>query len=415
VNKLIFRTCLACFWGAFLPGVALAQEAIPAQVIDSLSVQENVGLKNQRDVVDVGLTIIGKKNSRKDVVLRETGKLYPSILPAVGYTLITGLAGTIAANVAFYTSDDVNQNVSSVLTEPAYTQFKQVLLPVQANIWTPGNKFNIQTDWSYKKFPQDTYGLGGHSSRYNGYPIDYSHLRFYQTVFKTIKPDFFVGAGYYFDHFFNVTEVDPPAGVETDFEKYGLTQRSTSSGVTLNVLYDLRRNSINPKKGYYVNLVYRENLTALGSDAHWQTILVDLRKYVKLPGRSKNILGFWTYNVITTQGNPPYLAMPFTGCDTYINSGRGYIQGRFRGKNMTYFETEYRFKILNNGLLGGVVFANVQSFSETVSGKFEKFWPACGGGLRFKLNKFSNTNVALDYGIGKEGSRGIFVNLGEVF
>ena len=62
---------------------------------------------------------------------------------------------------------------------------------------------------------------------------------------------------------------------------------------------------------------------------------------------------------------------------------------------MMYFETEYRFGILHNGLVGGVVFANVQSFSEPVSGKFETVWPACGAGFRFKLNKFSNTNVCL--------------------
>ena len=126
-------------------------------------------------------------------------------------------------------------------------------------------------------------------------------------------------------------------------------------------------------------------------------------------------MGFWSYNVFTLHGKPPYLALPFTGSDTYINSGRGYIQGRFRGQHMIYFETEYRFEITNNGFLGGVLFANVQSVSEPNSNKFEVLWPACGGGLRFKLNKFSNTNVAIDYGFGVGGSQGVFVNLGEVF
>jgi hypothetical protein len=31
------------------------------------------------------------------------------------------------------------------------------------------------------------------------------------------------------------------------------------------------------------------------------------------------------------------------------------------------------------------------------------------------VNKFSKTNLALDYGFGLEGSRGFAVNLGEVF
>jgi hypothetical protein len=395
----------------------MAQIPVPIKVLDTTGIRalDRPSVKNEVDLIDLGLKIIHKPNVRKDTVVRRPGKLYLSALPAFGYTLITGFAGTIAANVAFYTSDDEKANVSSVLTEPAYTQFHQVLLPVQANIWTPGNKFNIQTDWGYKKFPQNTYGLGSHTSLADGYRIDYSHIRAYQTIFKTIRPDMFIGVGYYLDHYWNILQVDPPDPTATDFYKYGLTPTSTSSGLTLNFLYDLRRNLINPIQGYFINIIYRNNLKWLGSDAHWQSILLDLRKYIHLPGHSKNILAFWSYSVINLQGSPPYLAMPYTGSDTYINSGRGYVQGRFRGKNMAYFEAEYRFGLFKNGLVGGVVFANAESFAEPTNGKFETIWPACGAGLRFKLNKFSNTNVCLDYGFGLGGSHGIFVNLGEVF
>jgi outer membrane protein assembly factor BamA len=240
-------------------------------------------------------------------------------------------------------------------------------------------------------------------------------LRFYQTMFKTLNKDLFAGIGYYYDYFWDTREVDIPPGTITDFQKYGLTPKSRSSGLTLNLLYDLRRNSINPKSGWYGNVVYRYNMKALGSDGNWSSLMIDLRKYFRFPANSNNIIGFWSYNVLTLHGTPPYLALPFTGSDTYINSGRGYIQGRFRGKDMVYLESEYRFTLTHDGFLGGVVFANVQSFSETNSKRFEMLWPACGAGLRFKLNKFSNTNVAIDYGFGIGGSHGIFVNLGEVF
>ena len=309
MRRIALYLVLTLLWDA-----ALAQEAVPPPVLDPVSKPPSV--KNQVDLIDVGLIVVGKKGTvRKDTVVKKNGKLYVSALPAVGYTLITGLAGTIAANGAFYTSSEETANVSSILTEPAYTEHKQILLPVQANIWTPGNKYNIQTDWSYKKFPQYTYGLGGHHSLADGYPIDYSHLRSYSTLFKTIAPDFFIGAGYYLDHFWNVSEVSYPPGVvkgETDFDKYGFSKKATASGFTLNVLYDLRRNLINPKQGYYINVIYRNNLTFLGSDSHWQSLLIDARKYINLPGRSKNILGFWLYDVFTLQGNPPYLALPST-------------------------------------------------------------------------------------------------------
>jgi len=175
--------------------MVLAQDPVPIKIEDTVAPKvqtQPISVKNQLDLIDIALAILKKKGTvRKDTVVRRNGKLYISALPAFGYTLITGLAGTIAANGAFYTSDEENANVCSILTEPAYTQYKQILLPVQANIWTPGNRYNIQTDWGYKKFPQDTYGLGGHTSLSDGYLIDYSHLRFYQTVFKTIAPDLF--------------------------------------------------------------------------------------------------------------------------------------------------------------------------------------------------------------------------------
>jgi hypothetical protein len=82
---------------------------------------------------------------------------------------------------------------------------------------------------------------------------------------------------------------------------------------------------------------------------------------------------------------------------------------------MLYFESEYRFAIMQNGLLGGVVFANAQSFSNWPTTKFSSVAPAAGLGIRIKVNKQSRTNIAIDYGFGLKNSRGLFVNLGEVF
>ena len=98
--------------------------------------------------------------------------------------------------------------------------------------------------------------------------------------------------------------------------------------------------------------------------------------------------------------------------NTTVDAG---IQGRFRGDNMYYFETEYRYRISRNGLFGGVVFANAEKFSGEISKQFNSIAPGYGVGLRMKLNKFSGANLCVDYGFGENGSRGFFVNLGEVF
>ena len=82
---------------------------------------------------------------------------------------------------------------------------------------------------------------------------------------------------------------------------------------------------------------------------------------------------------------------------------------------LLYLETEYRFSISRNGLLGGVLFANAQSFTGYPENTFNSIDPGAGTGIRIKINKHSNTNVCFDYGLGNYGSRGFFVNLGEVF
>jgi hypothetical protein len=82
---------------------------------------------------------------------------------------------------------------------------------------------------------------------------------------------------------------------------------------------------------------------------------------------------------------------------------------------MLYIEGEYRFGLTKNGLLGGVIFANTESFSEQGNDQFARIYAGYGAGLRIKFNKFSKTNLVFDYAFGTDGSRGLFLNLGEVF
>jgi hypothetical protein len=61
------------------------------------------------------------------------------------------------------------------------------------------------------------------------------------------------------------------------------------------------------------------------------------------------------------------------------------------------------------------LFANAQTLSGAPGTRLQAVQPAYGPGLRIKLNKVSRTNIAVDYGIGREGSKGLFINVGEIF
>ena len=369
----------------------------------------------QKDIVDYFRRWFNFKPSTKAEGIKPGDKLVLTVIPAVGYTLQTRLAGIVSGNVAFFTSKNPNTKLSVITASPTYTQNKQFTVPVQLNIWLPGNQWNLIGDWRFMKYPQSTFGLGSNASISNETPMDYRYIRVYQNVLKRITPFFSAGVGYNLDYHWNIISEPLSNGGISDYEKYGTSAKSVSSGLTLNMMYDSRKNIINPLQGFSAALTLRNNAKWLGSDANWRSLLIDVRKYFRLPGNKKNVLALWSYNWFVLSGTPPYLDLPSTGWDGYNNTGRGFIQGRFRGDKMLYLESEYRFDITNNGLIGGVVFANAQTFSPTPSSSLQAIQPGAGAGIRVKLNKKSNTNIAMDYGFGTQGSRGLFVNIGEVF
>jgi hypothetical protein len=377
----------------------------------------NPGIK-EVDLIDIAERIFNKNATRReDVIVNQKGRVHFSAFPAVGYTLQTGFAGVISGNAAFYigSHNHESENISTVISSFAYTSKSQIIFPIASSLWTKGNKYNILSDWRYLKYPSVTYGLGGFTQLDSGYNLDYSYVKLHQAILRKIATDLYAGIGYDFDYFWNIQEVNPPADQQTDFEKYGISKTEKASGISLDVKYDSRRNPLNPQKGIYANILFQPKFTFMGSDANWQSLLLEFRTYIPFPAKSQNILAFWSYNWFTVGGTPPYLLLPSTAWDEFSNTGRGYIQGRFRSPNMIDQEVEYRFVVSRNGLFGGVVFANAETFSQLMTGKYEVISPGAGLGIRIKLNKFSRTNIALDYAWGTQGSKGFFVNLGEVF
>jgi hypothetical protein len=347
-------------------------------------------------------TVLKKKQSRKYQV---------SIVPGLGYTLQSSYVANISGNVVYRNGLNDSTSISAMVGGIAYTANKQLLFYVQSNLWSKNNQWNIINDIRYYQYPQNSYGLGGYTANNDAFLVDYSFLRFYGTAYKKMANQFYFGVGYMLDTRWNITQDRTSI---TDFDRYGFKSKSTSSGFSLNVLSDTRDNPVNTLKGYFANAFIRFNNRFIGSDDNWTAMVIDLRKFVKV-GHKKNVFAFWNYNWLTLNGNAPYLDLPSTAWDPFNNMGRGYIQSRFRSPNLIYLESEFRFNISKNQLIGGVLFANAQTYSQYPTNKFEKVLPGFGTGIRIKFNKYSRTNLAIDYGMALDGSGGIFLNLGEVF
>jgi outer membrane protein assembly factor BamA len=397
--------CLTVFLIIHFPGLITGQS--------TEIVKKDFDIFQQKDIIDIFQKAFGRQ-SRKDTVTLNGNGPFISVIPAVGYSMHTGITGVIATSTTFYT-DAERRRISRVMLNGYYSQYHQYWFTAFNNIFLEKQKLRLLGDTRYYKFPTQTYGLGTQSPISNPLQIDYSYLRFYQVVFRETASNLFAGIGYNLDYHWNI-KVDSTNGNEFDqFARYQQGPRSISSGISLNFMYDSRKNVINPRNGTYANVQLRPNMTFLGSDNNWLSLLIDIRHYIKVPASSRNILAFWSYNEITLSGTPPYLDMPSIGWDDYSNTGRGYSPGRYTGRNLIYLESEYRFSLTKNGFLGGVIFVNAESVSGSSQDKTHYIIPAGGLGLRIKISKYSDTNLSVDYGFGIRGSRGFFFNMGEVF
>ena len=372
------------------------------------------------DVADVAHRLYARIPAHDSLGLQHGHRML-LVVPVVGYSQQTKGVAEVALNMAF---QQPAANVSTVVGAAEYTLNKQLIFTLASSIWRPDNAWEFVGDWRVMHYPQSTYGLGMFTSTTgNVVSMDYEYLRFYQSALRRITAAWYGGVGYQLDDHWNIISRNSRREVTSISRySYGVSGRSVSSGPVISILHDNRGNAINPQGGYLLNVQYRPNLRALGSDTNYQTLLLEGRVYLHPSPQSANILALWSYNNFTLTGNPPFLDLPATGWDMYGNTGRGFIQGRFRGKNFVYAEAEYRFGITRNRLLGGVVFSNAQSVTElsvmrghVVDGTFEKVVPAVGAGLRLNLNKSSRTNLAVDYAFGLDGSHGLALNLGEVF
>jgi hypothetical protein len=388
-----------------------SQQIISGQSVSSVP-QDN-DIIPPKDIIDVFQQVINKQSGKDTASLKGRGPFF-TIIPAIGYSLHTGITGVMATTTSFYT-DIERQRISQITINGYYSQFHQYWFTASSNIFLEKQKLNLSGDVRYYKFPTQTYGLGTQTLSTNPLQIDYSYLRFYQVVFREIASNMFFGIGYNIDYHWNVKIDSAQGSVQDQFVKYQKGTQSISSGFSFNILYDSRKNMVNPKKGTFASIQFRPNMTYLGSYENWQSLILDLRHYIKLPASSDNILALWSYNEITISGSPPYLDMPSIGWDAHSSTGRGYVAGRYTGRNLLYFESEYRFSLTRNGFLGGVIFVNGETVSEDSPDITHSIIPAGGLGLRIKISKYSDTNLCIDYAFGIKGSHGIFFNMGEVF
>lgn len=371
-------------------------------------------------------------------------------MPVVAANPTTGLMLGVAPGVSFINGNPETTSISSFLGGFIYTTKNQLLTSVRGTMFLEEDKWVYTTDIRFNINSQPTYGLSTKSKLsdntittiLNDGDIDnlidgptkeemmgFNHFRLYQTVMKRYQDSrLFYGIGYHLDHISKIEDnqlnlaSDPPQ--LTYHYQYQTIRKLplesyAQSGISLNLSFDSRDNIANPYNGRLASISFKANPSFLGSTHSAGQLWLEYRDYIHLnKSRPRNLIAVWTFGCFVTGGKVPYMFLPATGWDMYSRSGRPYTQGRFRGEDLSYTEAEWRFPLQKaKDKIGGVIFINMTSASSRTQNiaLFNSAQFGYGAGFRYMLSEKNRVNLGIDYGRGRNGASGIFLNLNEYF
>jgi hypothetical protein len=392
----------------------------------------------QRDIQDV-ISKWRDKPANTDVV--KTNSIL--LIPTIGSNPATGFAVGVGGQYAFKMPE--SRKYSMINGSFQYTSKNQYVLMLKNSIYSKKEKIFFTGDWRFLIYSQSTYGLGTDSPKggildyqYNlggvetaidslAQPMNYNFLRVYQTMTFKLKDAVYLGFGYNYDGYYDIKDqklrLNPGDSLITSHYAYSTyygfsTEKYYSSTINATLIIDKRDNMIQPHKGYFLKLDCRGAFQILGSLKDAFMFLGEWRSFHNVSKKNPaHLVAFWALADLTQGGNLPYMTLPATAYDQRGRSARGYTQGRFRGNNYIYGETEYRFPISRcGGIFSGVVFLNATTTNNEATDLklFESVKPGYGFGLRVMVDKNSRTNFVLDYGFGEKSS-GLYLTVSETF
>jgi hypothetical protein len=381
-----------------------------AQDKDTYYIYANNDSIKQFDGIDFLIRLFKIKKSQENI---ESKKVHFSFFPTDTKTAGDRLLVS-SFNATFLLGDKKDTNDSTIYLIPYVSFVGQYGVELYPTVWLKNNSWNFVGEYFILNYPQSTWGLGGNSSAGSETLVDGKQIRFHQTALKGIMPNLAVGLGYQYDQHHDLEILDSDFTNSNPEFHLGQTYKSISSGLSIPIVYDNRKNINNPQEGMSASATYLYNNKNLGSDTNWQSLFVDVRKYFPIP-HARSVLALRSYYWTVLSGTVPYFDLPSTRSEPGTgSSSRGLQKDRYRSNAMLFFESEYRFNITRNGFVGGVVFANATSASQYNTQHFVHWQPAVGAGTRLKFSKYTKLNVAFDLGFSKDYISG-YLKIGEVF
>lgn len=327
------------------------------------------------------------------------------VLPLIARSIETDWSFGTAISATFK-SKDTTIRTSNVQGIALYSIKKQFVVALNGTHYFPKEKSILSFQISFSSFPDKFWGLGPNSKNSDEENYDFTQLYSNVHLQKKISKKVYLGA--IFDRQKLIKLSYLPGGI---FDQSGLPGKNgyLVMGLGTSITHDNRNHAFAPTKGIFVQSSVTFYNSTFGSDFKYTNYIFDIRKYISL---NKHVVNATQAFLFINEGEK----VPLRSLATFggSNSMRGFYSGRFRDRNQFVLQNELRFDVYKR--LAAVAFAGIGSVAPSVSKlSLNDMKFSVGGGLRYALIPSEKLNIRIDYGIGINYSKGLYIQIAEAF
>lgn len=334
-------------------------------------------------------------------------------LPVVGYSQETGAEIGGASLYSFYTDrKDTLVRTSRISGIITFTTKKQSNFTLKSDIWTPGNKYHVTSEFRYKNFPFNFYGIGNSTLELNEDPITQKLFKFNAGLEKKLGKNIYTGMSLGYESYRFEDKIS--GGIYSK----DLNIRDKDGGrvffLGITQIFDNRNTNTYTTKGSFLKFNYSYAPDFFGGDNfNGSFIKLDLRNFQSLS--KKTTLGLNAHFQTISGSLTPFYLLPQLGSDEMM---RAYYTGRFRDQNLLALQSEIRLRL--NPRFGLAAFAAAGNVYSDGNLKLIQLKPSIGGGFRYFYDIERGLSVRMDYAIGEQNpgekrQSGFYLSLGEAF
>jgi hypothetical protein len=336
-----------------------------------------------------------KSNYAQDSTKVKKVKILP--VPSFGYEpeTKTHIGAVSLFTLNFY--QDSLTRTSNAKLEFNYTWRKQSILEAHWDYFFREEKWFSKGVLHFSKYPDFYYGIGAGTPDTNELLFESNRIVIDLSVLKNVGNKVFVGLGFDYIGYTNV------GTIEEEVNPFPELKDASTFGIKGVLTKDTRNNLLNSTEGVFYDFEAIYNF----STNDYTRLVADIRQYRTF--KEKHVLALRLYNAVNIN-TPAFYDYAILGGDQYV---RGYFYGRFRDKNLSSLQVEYRTHLFWK--IGIAAFGGLSTTYPTLDKMTDHLLPNYGGGIRFLVDKEGNTNLRFDYALGADGQNGFYVSFGESF